>query len=255
MVSKMDAIVTAGGRISGEFAENAGVEIKALINIAGKPVIESVLEALRGVPEVEKIILIGPEEIRSSSAVAIADEFITESPDGAVNLLMGLERCSGSNRAIYSASDLPFLTSDAINKFLGICAPGGDFYYPIMKKEQFLATFPDIEIEYARLNDGLYTGGCVFLLNPQALLTRRKMITDVFNARKSLVKLASILGIRFVFKMLTHTLTVEDCVRRGSEIIGCDCRVVENCPAELVQDLDDLNDYNHAVRHAEGVNA
>jgi hypothetical protein len=142
-----------------------------------------------------------------------------------------------------------------VQRYLGMCSPGADFYYPILRKEQFVAAFPDSQIEYARLEDGYYTGGCVFLLSPRPLLANRPLIERVFSSRKSLIKLASLLGWRFVVKMLSRRLSVDDCVRRGSQIIGCDCRVVVDSPPEIALDLDNISDYNFAVLHAGRLNA
>ena len=95
----------------------------------------------------------------------------------------------------------------------------------------------------------------MFLLNPQALLANPETIQRVFQSRKSVIKLASILGWAFCLRLLTRSIDPAGCARRGSELIGCDCRVVENCPPELTFDLDDLSDYEYAMRHIEMRNA
>jgi molybdopterin-guanine dinucleotide biosynthesis protein A len=248
--AKIDAIVTAGGRITGEFAEKGGVKIKALLNIGDRPVISRVLETLRSVHEIGRIIVIGPEEIRDSQASDLADEIIPEGENGDANLMLGLEACINSSRVLFAASDLPFLTPQSIGRFIAQCDGEGDFFYPVLTKKEFIEAYPESKILYARLRDGLYTGGCVFMINPSALLANREMIERVFNSRKSLVKLAGILGWSFVIKMLTRTLSIDDCVKRGSELIGCKCRVVADSPPELAYDLDDINDFEYALIHA-----
>ena len=51
MVESCDAIVMAGGRISGMYARAAGTTIKALVPVCGVPVVRRVVEALRTVTE------------------------------------------------------------------------------------------------------------------------------------------------------------------------------------------------------------
>jgi hypothetical protein len=81
------------------------------------------------------------------------------------------------------------------------------------------------------------------------------MIERVFASRKSPFKLASILGWSFVFRLLTFSADPDSCARRGSAVIGCECRAVSDSPPELAYDLDDLADYDYAVRRVELSNA
>lgn len=55
---KLDVILPAGGRISGEFASEAGVEVKALIEINGCTVLEHTIDVLRATQRVERLILV-----------------------------------------------------------------------------------------------------------------------------------------------------------------------------------------------------
>ncbi len=246
----MDAIVTAGGRIRGEFAARGGVTVKALLQVGGRPVIRTVVEALRSVPDVERIFAIGPEsELRSLVGDSV-DEIIPEVESGAENFLMGLERCSGDT-AVFAASDLPFLTADAIQAFLSICPRDADFCYPILRREQFLGMYPGAHALFVRLKDASYTGGCVFQVRPRALLANRGLIERVFMARKSPLKLASILGWGFILRLVTGTADVDRLAKRGSEIVGCACAAVRDSPPEVAFDLDDLGDYEYAIRHVE----
>ena len=64
---KTDAIVTAGGtlRPDSELLKATGIEKKALIPIAGKPMIGWVIDAVRGSGQVNHIIVVGlnPEDL------------------------------------------------------------------------------------------------------------------------------------------------------------------------------------------------
>ena len=214
----MDAVVTAGGRISGEFAKQTGVTVKALLEVGGRRVITTVVDALRGTPGVERIFVVGPEDVLRPVIGDCVEEIIPEALDGATNFLMGLERCSGS-RAVFAASDMPFIDSQAISSFLEMCPGQADFCYPILRKESYQAAYPGVPSTFAPLKDGNYTGGCAFLLNPEAILANRQTITRVFESRKSVFKLASILGWTFCVRLLTRTASVDMCAKRGSQLI------------------------------------
>jgi molybdopterin-guanine dinucleotide biosynthesis protein A len=250
----MDAVVTAGGRISGEFAEQTGETIKALLEIGGRRVITTVVEALRETAGVERIFVVGPEDELRPVVGDMVEEIIPEAPDGATNFMLGLERCSGS-KAVFAASDMPFINAQAVGSFLETCPKDADFCYPILRKEGYMKAYPGVPSTFAPLKDGNYTGGCVFLLNPEAILANRQTITRVFESRKSVFKLASILGWTFCVRLLTRQASLDACAKRGSQLIGCRCSVVDNCPPELTYDMDDLSDYTYALTHAEKLNA
>lgn len=250
----MDAVVTAGGRISGEFAERSGVTVKALLEVGGKPVIHTVIDAIRGVPEVDKIFLVGPAELAHSPIASSIDELIPDTGDGAANFIAGVERCSGE-RALFAASDLPFLTIESIRSFLNLCPPDADFCYPVLRKERFLQAYKTTHSKFVALKEGEFTGGCVFQINPAALLANKDLINRVFTSRKSPFKLASILGWSFCLRLLTHTADIAHCAKRGSELMNSNCRVVVNCPPELAYDMDNPEDYEFALRYAGGAYA
>jgi len=74
----VDAMLPAAGRISGEFAAEAGAEVKALIEIGGRTVLQRTLETLRATDRIGKIVVIGPEEVTSHPAAQGADALLSE---------------------------------------------------------------------------------------------------------------------------------------------------------------------------------
>ncbi|MBI2301706.1 MAG: NTP transferase domain-containing protein, partial [Armatimonadetes bacterium] len=62
----MNAVVTAGGRISGPLAEQTGQTIKCLIEFDGERLIDRVLRALHEAERIDRVCVVGPPEIRDS---------------------------------------------------------------------------------------------------------------------------------------------------------------------------------------------
>jgi molybdopterin-guanine dinucleotide biosynthesis protein A len=252
----MDAVITAGGRISGEFAGKAGVTLKALIRIGGEPVICKVVRALREQPEVRRIFVVGPENLADSAVADLGVEILPETGDGAANIMIGLTSCAEvGSKALLAASDLPFTTADVVKSFAGMCPQDADLCYPVVRKERFLAAYPGCPVKFESLRGGQYTGGSVFLIDPQSLIKSRDMIERVFNLRKSPLKLAGLLGWWFSVGLLTRTVSVDSCARRASELIGCKCLAIVDSPPELAYDMDDLYEYEYAIRHSGASNA
>ncbi len=247
----VDVILPAGGRISGEFAAEAGVEIKALISLQGATVLERTISVLRATPGVGRVIVIGPAELRAHPAARGAEAVLSETESGPSNIMRGLEWLRGGGglpaRALILTTDLPFLSAPAMGEFLEACDPDADISVPLVRREVFEARFPGFDTTYVRLRDGEWTMGCAFLVNPEALLTNRHHVERVFAARKSQLQMARLLGVSFVWRFLTRRLTMGDVEARCVAILGCCGKALLESPPELAFDIDLPREYRYAM--------
>ncbi len=250
----IDVLLPAGGRIDGEFAEDVGVNVKALIEIDGLTVLERTMDALRSTGIVRRVIVVGPEEIAKHHCAELADAVLPEGGDsGPANILKGIEwiQSDGArpDRVLVLTTDLPFLTPQAIAAFVGSCPSDADVCAPLVSKSAFEKRFPGSQNEYVKLADGAWTMGCGFMVSPSAFQANREHIERVFAARKSQIGMARILGLRFIARFLCGRLTVDDIERRCSQMLGCSGKAIRESPPELAYDLDNVREYRYA-KHA-----
>jgi len=250
---KVDVVLPAGGRIYGEFAIEAGAEVKALISFNGKTVLEHSIETLRDTDCIGRIVVVGPDEIAAHPAAKAADVVLSEGGDsGPANIIRGLEWLHSTDgkyadRVLIVATDLPFLTPEAIVKFIGSCDPEADFCVPLVRREEFESRFPGAEIEYVHLVDGQWTMGCAFLVNPEAVIKSRSLIENIFSMRKSQLGMVRILGLGFILRFLFGRLTVAHIEKRCNTIIKCKGRAIYASDAALAYDMDKPDEYKYAV--------
>ena len=251
----IDAVLPAGGRISGPFAAEAGAEVKALILLAGCTMLEHTIRALRESARVGRVVVIGPEELSAHPATAGADAVLPEGESGPANVLRGLEwlrEADGgrhAERALIVTTDLAALTPEAITNFLDACPADADICLPLIRRAEIQARFPGLSLDYVRLRDGEWTMGCAFLVNPDAVARNHHLIVRVFAARKSQLAMARLLGMGFVLRFLVGQLSVSDIEGRCRQILGCGAVAVKGSPPELALDIDQLEDYRYALRH------
>jgi len=254
----VDVILPAGGRITGEFAAEAGAEVKALIPLGGQTVLERMLATLGEAGCVERTVVIGPEEIAAHPAARAADTVLPEADSGPANLFRGLEWLHHSNggrhagRVLIAATDLPFLTPGGIAAFLDSCPPDADIVLPLVRRQAVEARFPGLGGEYVRLRDGEWTMGCAFLVNPAALVRSRPHVERVFEARKSQFAMARLLGPLFLARLLIRQLTVAHVEQRCMAILGCTGVGLRDCAPELSFDIDRVEEFRYALRHVGG---
>lgn len=250
----LDAVLPAGGRLSGAFAAEAGAEVKALVRLGGRTVLEQTLHALRGSERVRRVVVVGPAELAGHAAVGLADAVLPEGESGPANIFRGLEwlrEASGgrhAERALVMTTDLPFLTADVLIKYLDACPSGADLCVPLVSREEFGRRFAGAQIQYVKLRDGEWTMGCAFVLRPEALVANRQHLERAYAARKSQLAMARMLGVGFVLRFLTRRLSVTEVERQCLRILGCAGGAVRGSPPELAFDIDRPGDYRYAVR-------
>lgn len=248
-----DAVVLAGGRIRGPIARETGVQYKALIPFQGFTLLERTMSAVRAIEQVQQIAVIGPAALEATAAAAGASLFVEEGASIPENLergVLALQQARGgrhADRLVAAASDLPFLSTEAINAFIRNCPACADICVPVVRRRTFQMRFPKAPARFVRLQDGEYTAGCVFLLNPEAVMTSRPHIEKICNARKNQTAMAMLLGPLFMARFVTRRLRVEHIERRCGQILGKEGAAVLDSPPELAFDIDDVEDYRYAL--------
>ncbi len=250
----LDAILPAGGRLKGGFADEAGTHVKALISFDGRTILERTLAALRETGRVRRIVVVGPEEVAAHPAAGAADAVLPDTGSAPGNILQGVqwlgEMGDGprAERALVLTTDLPFVTPEGICTLLDLAPPEAEIAIPAVRSDEFEARF-GIQRRYARLRDGDYLLGCAAVIDPLALERNRVHITRAYAARKSVLALAYLLGPRFLLGCIFRRFTADDVASRCGEILGCTGRAVHHCAAELAFDIDRHGDYRQAVQH------
>lgn len=239
----IDALVTAGGRLPRDAAKRFGTDVKALVRVGGRTVLDRIVSALRGVAEVGRIIVVGPAAARSGTDGV--DEWIDERATGEENLLTALE-AKATERVVLTASDLPFVSSASYADLIER-AGGCSVAYPVFRRDEFLRAFPDGRASFATLADGEYTGGSAFVLDRTPLLKRRRLIERSFGARKSLSALAALLGPALVVKFALRRARVEDVERRACALLGVRVVAVRGADPALAMDCDESGDFDYAL--------
>jgi GTP:adenosylcobinamide-phosphate guanylyltransferase len=247
----MEAIVTAGGKIRPEdpLAEWTDVEKKALIPLAGKPMVTWVVEALHGSGIVENIVIVGlkPDELDLSE---FPIHFVD--PVGSLidNILAARDRAREINptarKMLLASSDIPLITPEIVRGYVEECgSQKADIYYTVVEQKTMEARFPHSERTFVPfLKDGNFSGGDLFLADVTA---PERTNVDIFRSltslRKNYFKQARLAGFGFIIKFLLRMMTLDQVAERVSEIVHLDVRAVNTRYAELGMDLDKPHQY------------
>lgn len=252
----INAVVLAGGPEDDVARLQPGAPNKAFVNIGGVTLVGRVLGALRGSSLVERIVVVAPASVRGHPDLALADEL---RPDGVRirdSLRNGLEGFAGDDAVLVVASDLPVLTSAAVEDFIiRTNALDADVAYGCVEERVHLQRFPEVPHTWARMRDGTFCGGGIVAIKPRALPQLERFIERLGAARKHPFRLASLFGWDMLARFAVGRLSIAAAEARATKILGAPVRaVVSPCP-ETAVNVDRVSDVALAERLVRPENA
>lgn len=240
----MDAIVTAGGipRPEDPLYTYSHGDSKALIDVAGKPMIQWVLDALGGAKRVNNVIIMG---LSPKSGVTCKKPLYYVSNQGRMlaNIVAGVNKALEINRrnkyVLVVSSDIPALKSEMVDWLIKTCMETkDDLYYGVCPRDVMEARFPDSRRTYTHLKDMDVCGADMNITHVRMATEHLDMWESLIGSRKSPLRSASLIGFGTLFALFTRRLTLEDAVRRVSERIGIKGRAIVWPYAEPCMDVD-----------------
>jgi CTP:molybdopterin cytidylyltransferase MocA len=240
----MDAILTAGGTPDpGEpLYEYTKGKPKALLEIAGKPMLQWVLDAFIESPRVDHIVLVGLTEpnavICPKPLFHVPDQY-----DMLANIRAGMARSLEVNpeqtHVLMAASDIPGITGSMVDWVAqNTTEHDADLVYNVVRKETMENRFPAANRTYLRLRDGDYCGGDLGAVRADLELIDREIWQVLISQRKNPVRQALTVGLDTLFGVITRTATLDRTVTRACRSLKIHGVAVE-CPyAEIAMDVD-----------------
>ncbi|MBN1994576.1 MAG: NTP transferase domain-containing protein [Anaerolineae bacterium] len=245
----MDAIVTAGGINNPDdplFALT-GIEKKALIPLAGKPMIAWVVDAIWRSGLVEHIAVVGlePGEVDFGDAPVC---FTGAVGDLISNVLTGLDKIRQLNpsvkKILLASSDIPLITPEIVRGFVAECgSQEADGYYAIVEERTMEARIPGSKRTFVPFKGGRYSGGDLLLLDIAAAKANEGLLRSLTGSRKNYWNQARMLGLNFIIRFLLRTMTVDEAAERARARLNVNVLVVDTRYAEIGMDLDKPHQY------------
>jgi len=254
----MDAIVTAGG-IPGPddplYPLTQGIA-KAMLPLAGKPMIQWVIQALDAATQVDDILIIGLE---ASSAIRSARplHFLPNQGGMIENVQSGLRKVleihPAAKHALIVSSDVPAITGEMLDWLVTqvqSSAPADDdAYYNVVTRQVMETRFPGAKRTYVHLKDMEVCGGDVNVASTALANNNDGLWREIVSSRKNPLQQAALLGLDTLALVLSRQATLEDAVRRVCQRVGLRGRALV-CPyAEIGMDVD--KPHQHAMLEAD----
>lgn len=216
----LTALVLAGSRAGGDpLAEHAGVSHKALIDIAGRTMIERVVAALAAAPSVSRIVicidrtdvLAGLPGLQPSACAKPIDTMPASSGPSA-SVAAALER-EGTPLLIVTG-DHPLMQAQWIEAFVADVPAEADVAVGLARRAAVLAAVPDTQRTWLRFSDDWFSGCNLFLMRGPAARGAVTLWQQIEAERKRPVRMIVRLGIGYALRYLAGWLSLDMALRR-----------------------------------------
>jgi GTP:adenosylcobinamide-phosphate guanylyltransferase len=243
----MPCVITAGGipQPGDPLYVYSQGKPKALIEVAGRPMVEWVLRALQASPYLGEIVIAGLAGTGYENQIGGTRPVHHLPNQGSLvaNVLAGIDWIMANHppagRIMLSSADLPALTTAGVNHFIDACRPfDRAIYYTMVTKETIEARYPDSRRTFVPLHDLRIAGGDLFMVDPAIAHTHRDLWEALANGRKHAWMLAWAVGPRVLLRFLLRRFDIKQLEATAERILQRPVKIILTPHAEIGMDVD-----------------
>jgi GTP:adenosylcobinamide-phosphate guanylyltransferase len=244
-MSGWTALILAGQRPGTDaLAAHFGEEWKALVAIAGEPMLTRVVRTLHQVPEISRIIVLGQNtEVLAGAVAAGGGATIIASQSG---ISASISAVAGEEAApwpvLVTTADHPLLTPAMVSAFLA-GAQGADLAVAMVEKQPMLAQFPQSKRTWLKFSDGHWSGANLFALTGHRVRPALALWAAAEQDRKKAWKLFLHFGPWLAIRALTRTIGLGAALERAGRNMGMVARLVPMADPVAAIDVDKPADH------------
>jgi GTP:adenosylcobinamide-phosphate guanylyltransferase len=250
----LSAIVTAGGIPQpGEplYPMTQG-KCKALLEIAGKPMIQWVIDALEGSSKIQHIVIIGLPQDASVTGKKIRAS-LPNQEDMLANIRQGVQAVlkidPSAHHVVVASSDIPGITAEMVDWLVDTTMQTDeDVYYTVIERSVMEARFPESRRSYTRQKDVEVCGGDINVIRTMTVTANDTMWKRIIASRKNVFKQAALIGYDTLFLLLLRQITLEQAVKTVASRMKITGRAVLSPYAEMGMDVDKPHQFEMVER-------
>ncbi len=240
----MDAIVTAGGipQPGDPLYAYSNGNSKALIDVAGKPMVQWVLDALSDSKEVDNVIVIGLTP-KSGLTCKKPLHYLSNQGRMLANIVAGVSKSVELNKkteyVLLVSSDIPALKPEMVDWLTTTAMETrDDIYYGVCPRDVMESRFPESKRTYTKLKDMQVCGADVNVIHVSMTTEHLDTWEKLIGNRKSPLASAGVIGWDTLFQLLTRQITLQGLADKACARIGIKGRIIIWDKAEPCMDVD-----------------
>jgi GTP:adenosylcobinamide-phosphate guanylyltransferase len=225
---KYTAIVLAGSRPGRDhFAEQFGNDMKALIAVAGEPMVRRPVRALLGSESVDSLIVLSQAPGRIADVVP-SDPRITfrESRGTIADTMLAL--CDDPQTEwplVVTTADHALLDPAMVDEFTRN-AGGADIAVGVVERDLLMQRFPNAQRTWLKFRGGAYTGANFFVLRSPAVRSAIELWRSVEADRKKAWRVISLLGPLTLALVAVRLISLDEVLAQLGSRLGLTVKAV-----------------------------
>lgn len=240
MTHVIPAIVMAGSRPGPDpLLGGSGVSTKALLPVAGQPMLVHVARALRASPLVGPITILAQNsaELAAEPGLAgLADLHFADSGQG-ISSSLAAALPPGDDPVLVTTADNVLLTPAMIAEFLGGVGDS-DVAVAMVERDVLLARYPQSKRTWLKFRGGWWSGANMFRLRGRRVLPLLDFWGRIERDRKKGLKIIAAFGPALLLAVVLRLITIHQGVARAGLRFGLKARVVPMAEGEACIDAD-----------------
>lgn len=240
----MNAIVMAGGKLQPKEPLYTLMPegYKSMLPVAGKPMVQWVVDALNEARFVHRILVIGLppsnplESVKPLLMLEDQGDMVTNIQEGA-RQVHRLE--SNELSALTVSADIPLISGEMVDWVAErVAGEPADICYNVIERSTMEAVFPSSRRTYVKLKGQELCGGDLNSVRIGLALEDNPFWQRLVESRKSPLRQAALVGYDTLFMLLLRQLSLQEAVHSINRRLGISARALV-CPyAEIGMDVD-----------------
>lgn len=245
----LTVILLAGSRPGSDpLAIAAGEELKALVPICGRPMIDHVARVLANHARVGRIVVMAqkPEQLVAHPQTRwLADHSrisLHSSGEGiSQSLIDWLETNPHAQPALVTTADNVLISADMIDSFLAGVGDA-DIAAAMVERATLMSAYPESRRTWLKTRGGAWSGANLFWLGGEKARHALRKWREIEQDRKKGWRIALALGPLLLLGAGLRVITIHQAVARAGRVLGLKARVVPLPYAEACIDADKPED-------------
>ena len=242
---KYTAVVLAGSRPGrDQFAEQFGTDLKALISVAGEPMVRRPVEALLACESIGDITVLSQAPERVAAVVGSDSRVVFRGSRGTIADTM-LELCDDPSLrwpVLVTTADHALLNPLAVEEFIR-GAGSVDVAVAVVERTVLMRRLPNARRTWLKFRGGAYTGANLFALKSPAVRPAIELWRSVEQDRKKAWRVVSLLGPTTLVLAGLRLLNVHQVIARLGRKLGLELKAVELTDPLAGVDVDKPSDH------------
>jgi GTP:adenosylcobinamide-phosphate guanylyltransferase len=238
------ALILAGSRPGPDpLLSGTNVSTKALLPIAGVPMLVHVVRALRATPRIGSITILAQNsaELAQEPLLQGIEGLIYEDSGQGISSSLSAALPAGEQPMLITTADNVLLTPQMVEEFLD-GAVGSDVSVAMVEREILLARYPESRRTWLKFRSGWWSGANLFWMRGQKAQPLLQFWSGIEKDRKKGLKIIAAFGPVLMLGAVLRLFTIQQGVAKAGQRFGITSRVVPMSAAEACIDADKPDD-------------